>query len=86
MSQNTDADAALKVDLVALTVKSMKVILVGWVLTTLVMLPSSWVIMLGLSALHASWHAVPAWGYWTVYLLLVTVGVVRGLFQQRIYP
>lgn len=51
---------------------------------TINLLGALWV-MLALGVAHDTWPAVPALGYWAVYLLLCGAYTVAGVFRRAAY-
>lgn len=42
---------------------------------------SAWLVMLGFGVAHHQWAAVPAFGYWATYLMLLAVSSIAGVIH-----
>ena len=64
MAQNKGEQTRVVVETASLSILLTLLLAFGW----------AWPIMLLFGALHAQWAAVPAFGYWTSYL--ITIGLL----------
>lgn len=45
---------------------------------------TAWILMLAMGALHSAVPAVPAWGYWTVFPILLGLNVLVAIVRKAI--
>lgn len=67
-------------DIIEVSVKTSSI---GLVSSALFVVIVAWPVMLGLGAAHAQWPVVPAFGYWTTYIVTLAIHLVASLTRPR---
>lgn len=70
------------VDSIARTVVAVGVLPISFLFASLGALLSAYPVMVALGILHERFPAVPAFGYWPTWLLVIALGTIRGRIQS----